>query len=317
MIVAVLAATLALAPPTASQVMQDGDPVYRVEEIIVEGHRLDEAASLFVGEVADPVRGRGPARWDDGVCVGAANFSPEVAQYLVDRVSDVARDLGLRGHEPPCEPSILIIGAADAAAMADELVASRPMLFRVGGSGMDQGLSALNAFRTGERPVRWWNVSLPLDSDTGEIGVRLPGAAGATVNLVDGSVFDYAPIIRRTTASRLREDLRDVLKRSVVIIDVDLLDGITLAQLADYVAMVSLAQVSPEADTGRFESILNLFEAPELAGGLSAWDIAYLRGLYAIQPGYVGSAVQADALGDAILRAYRAAPRADETDGAE
>jgi len=317
MIVALLAASLALAPQTASASEQDEGPVYRVEEIIVEGRRLDEAAGLFVAEVAAPVQGRGPARWDDGVCVGAANFSPEVGQYLVDRVSDVARDLGLRGHEPPCEPSILIIGAADAAAMADELVASRPMLFRVGGGGMDQGLSALNAFRTGERPVRWWNVSLPLDSDTGEIGVRLPGAAGATVNLVDGAVFDYAPIIRRTTASRLREDLRDVLKRSVVIIDVDLLDGITLAQLADYVAMVSLAQVSPEADTGRFESILNLFEAPELAGGLSAWDIAYLRGLYAIQPGYVGSAVQADALGDAILRAYRAAPRADETDGAE
>lgn len=311
---AALALTLALSsasqdPPVAAQ-----DPVYQVEEIIVEGRRLDDAATLFVRQVAAPVRGRGAARWDEGVCVGAANFSPEVGQYLVDRVSDVARELGLRGHEPPCEPSILIIGASDAAAMADEMVEMRPRLFIVGGSGMDQGSGALRTFRTTDAPVRWWNVSLPLDADTGDVGVRLPGQAGATVNLVDGSVMSYAPIISRTTASRLREYLRDVMKRSVIIIDVDQTGQVSLAQLADYVSMVALAQVDPEADTHRFESILNLFENPELAQGLSAWDMAYLRGLYTVQPGHVGQAAQSDALSAAILRAYREAnpPAAEE-----
>lgn len=315
MLHAAFALTLALSSTPQDPPAADPDPVYQVEEIIVEGRRLDEAATLFVREVSAPVDGRGAARWEEGVCVGAANFSPEVGQYLVDRVSDVARELGLRGHEPPCEPSILIIGAADAAAMADEMVEMRPRLFIVGGSGMDQGRSALNEFRTGERPVRWWHVSLPLDADTGDVGVRLPGAAGATVNLVDGSVMSYAPIISRTTASRLREDLRDVLKRSVVIVDVDLTGEVSLAQLADYVAMVTLAQVDPEADTHRFESILNLFENPELAQGLSAWDLAYLRGLYAVQPGHVGRAAQSDALSEAILRAYRGVPAPDEEEG--
>lgn len=312
LIAVALAAVLMQDPPApAAQ-----DPVYRVEDVVVEGRRLDQAAREYVGAVAYPMRDRGPARWNEGVCVGVANFSPEVAQYLADRVSDVARSLGLRGHEPPCNPSILIIGGDDGAAMADALVAERPRIFNPGGAGMQAGNAALRDFRTGERPVRWWHVSAPFNSNTGDFAVRIPGHFVQTAS-AEGTVMGYAPQIESTSASRLAEPLEDRLLRSFVIVDVDLLEGVSLEQLADYVAFVALAQVDPEADLTRFDSILNLFSDRSTPAGFSPWDEAYLAGLYSMRPGYVSRGAQTDALGRSILDAYRAgAPEDPEvTDG--
>lgn len=287
---------------------QQAEPVYRVEDVIVEARRLDEAAELFVEQVADPAGRRGTARWDDGVCVGAANFTPEVAQYLVDRVSDMVRELGLRAHEPPCHPSILIIGATDGAEFARELVAMRPKLFIVGGSGMDQGRAALGRFQAGDAPVRWWHVSIPIDDETGQVAVRLPGMHSIRPTEDPRRLMEeaHAPQTRRNYASRLRQPWRDVLKRSFVIVDVDRLEGVTLEQLADYVTFVSLAQVDPDADLSRFDSILNLFEPGRGAESLSEWDTAYLHGLYTVRQGYVGRRAHASALSRSILEAYQA-----------
>lgn len=300
------AGLLALAAMPAAA--QQTDEVYRVEDLVVEGRRLDEAARAFVDEVAAPAGNRGAARWDDGVCVGAANFTPEVAQYLVDRVSDVVRSLGLRAHEPPCHPSILIIGTTDGPGFATELVSRRPKLFIVGGSGMDRGYGALDAFRSGDAPVRWWHVSVPVDDETGQVAVRLPGMYSVRPSSDPENPMDeqHAPQVRRNFASRLRQPLRDVMKRSFVIVDVDQLGDVTIEQLADYVAFVSLAQVDPGADLGRFDSILNLFDPARGAEGFSPWDVAYLQGLYSAREGYVGRHAQASALSRSILEAYTA-----------
>lgn len=310
MSVALLAAATLLVQDPQAPPPPDPAPIYRVEDVVVEGRRLDEAADLYVDQVVAPARGRGPARWDEGVCVGVANFSGEIAQYLADRVTDLARELGLRGHEPQCNPSILIIGAADGADFARELIEERPRLFIVGGAGMDRGRGGLEAFRTGERAVRWWHVSIPVDDETGQIAVRLPGDYSLTYSAQNprrSMEENFAPQTRRTFASRLREPQRDVMKRSFVIIDADMLGSVTLEQLGDYVAFVSLAQVDPEADLSRFDSVLNLFRQGGGATGLSAWDKAYLEGLYSLQPGYVGEGAQTSALSRSILAAYRTA----------
>ena len=152
-------------------------------------------------------------------------------------------------------------------------------------------------------------MSVPVDDETGEIAVRLPGMYSVVPSLDPNNLMfeNHAPTITRNFASRLREPLRDVMKRSYVIIDVDLLGGVTLEQLADYVAFVALAQVDPDADMARFDSILNLFTPGGAATpGLSPWDQAYLDGLYDMRTGYVGRGAQTRALSQSILDAYRA-----------
>ncbi len=266
---------------------------------MVEGRRVDRAARSFISEVARPPNDRGPARWADSVCVGAANFSPAVGQYLVDHVSGVAESLGVRPEEPGCDPSILIVGATDGAAMADELVRQRPRVFSPGGAGMNYGRTDLRDFTTGERAVRWWHVSAPIVSNTGELAVRLPGMSSA-----DDKPTGFAPMIFSTSASRLREEIEDQLKRSIIIVDVDMLEGVDLAQLGDYIAFVALAQVDPDAELTRFESVLNLFSDRPTTGRFSSWDEAYLAGLYSMRPGYVSRGAQIDALGRSIVEAY-------------
>ena len=258
---------------TAPQAAQQDEPV-RLEDIEVTGRPLDALITGFINEVAAPARNRGLARWDGEICVGAANLRRDVAQYLVDRVSTVAEDVGLAVGHPGCSANVLIVASGDADALTAGLT-ERRRAFRVGGSGMDRGESAFQAFRNSDAPVRWWTVSAPVDANTGEVATRIPGECrNACTNATD-----MAPIVN-VTASRLTTQIVDRILRTVVVLDVDKVADISAQQLADYVAMVVLAQIDPEADTRNYASVLNVFEAPETADGLTQWDVAYLDGLY-------------------------------------
>ena len=297
-------APAAQTPPSASQ-----DPV-RLEDVVVDARRLEDTTEAYVDAVAAPARRRGLARWKEGMCVGVVNLEGETAQYLADRVSDVARSLGLRAHEPDCHPSVLIVATSEGPGFTEEFVAMRPRLFRVGGAGMDRGSAELRDFINEERPVRWWHVSLPVDSETGDAAVRIPGqvAGSAAPNALGSSAQEYAPNTVIHAASRLNDQTEDVLKRVFIIVDVDQLNGASLQQLGDYVAMVAMAQVDPDADTARFDTILNLFDDPATAPtGLTGWDRAYLDGLYDpnSETHRINQRAQVQAVASAIASAYR------------
>ena len=52
--------------------------------------------------------------------------------------------------------------------------------------------------------------------------------------------------------------------------------------IADYVAMVTLAQIDPQAQIREFPTILNLFneDLENTSFEMTNWDAAYLNGLY-------------------------------------
>lgn len=300
-----LALLQAAAQPVAGPAPRDAPgPAVDLEEIVVEGRRVEDLASQFVVEVSDPVKHRGMARWRDGVCVGVANLRADLAQQIVDRVSSIVEDVGLRPGSPGCSPNILVIATIDANTFTPQFVAQRPRLFQVGGSGMDQGSAALRRFETSDRPVRWWTVSIKTDDDTGKASVRLPGTLNGN-GTGRRSVDQYAPIVALRAASRLTTSFVDDAKRSFVIVDVDQVQAVSLDQLADYVAMVSLAQIDPEADTSGYASILNIFDDPSQTPGLTNWDRAYLIGLYDTERRRLNRTSQRTEVVDAIVRAHR------------
>lgn len=264
------------APQAAAAQEANPDAPSDLGDIDVVGRTLDSMINTFVNEVAAPNRHRGIARWDNAICIGVANLRAETAQYILDRVSMIAEDVGLTPGRPGCAPTVIIIATDDPDGLAESLVRDRRRALRLGGTGMDRGGSALRAFAASDRPVRWWQVSMPIDSETGDQAVRLPGECkNACI-----SPLDFAPVISVFAASRLSTQIVDNLIRTVVILDVDQVSLVSGQQLADYVAMVTLAQIDPEADTSRYASVLNIFEAPESASGLTNWDQAYLNGLY-------------------------------------
>lgn len=243
---------------------QDAD----LGEVLVTGQRpIEDRAAAFVEEVAVAPPGRGLARWDRAICVGAANLSGPYAHYMIDRVSAVAADLGLEIGEPGCRPNIMIAGAADADELAAALVRDDPNGFRPAVNHTDLGRRALELFQTTDAPVRWWHVSLPVSVDTGDVAVRLNGEKDP-------------PVVRVRDASRLRSNVRDDLARVVIILDTSRIGRISYAALSDYVALVALAQVDPTADSSAWPSVLNLFAAAEPPAGLTDWDRDYLQALY-------------------------------------
>lgn len=266
----------------------------QLEEVVVEGRRLRSVVESFVGDVAAPATGdRGAARWNDPVCIGVVNLRADVAQYIVDRASDVARELGLTAGEPGCTANVLIIAAADGQAVADGIVGVRRRAFSPGGSGMTRSLSALERFRTSDAPVRWWHVSGPVDSETGQLATRLPG--------------QDAPQIAISRASRLRTDIRDDMFKAIIVVDMTKAESLSLIQLADYCTLIALAQVDPEADLSAYDTVLNVFSNPEVPG-LTAWDMDYLNALYSIEQNRVGAGARGAEIVDLMLRSARAVP---------
>lgn len=303
MIGILLAAAIGLAPqdvvapaaPTAPQ-----EPV-ALEDVVVTGRPLEQMIRNFVGEVAAPNRDRGLARWRDRICVGVVNLKTESAEYIADRVSTVADDLGIAVGAPGCTPNILVVATTDGEELAQGLVGERPRAFRMGGTGMDQGGAALRRFQAGERPVRWWQMAMPVDSETGQRAVRIPGeCTGACMNS-----SDFAPTLTPFTASRLHTQIIDNLSRSIVILDVSKLpDDLTILQLSDFIAMITLAQIDPEADTSPYASILNVFDNSGSADSLTTWDLAYLEGLYNAESGAANRRAGRSEVSRSIARAH-------------
>lgn len=299
-----LALSLLAQSPGASQVPPVQSPPVAPEpaaqestslaDVVVEGQRLRSVVQDFVGEVAAPAAGdRGPARWNSSVCIGVVNLRADVAQYIVDRTSDVARELGLTAGEPGCTANVLIIAAADGRAVADGIVEARRRAFSPGGSGMTRSLRELENFRTSEAPVRWWHVSGPVDSESGQLATRLPG-------------YD-APQIAVSRASRLRSDIRDDMFKAIIVVDMNKVASVSWTQLADYCALVALAQVNPEADVAAFDTILNVFGDPSVPG-LTPWDMDYLNALYSIEQNRAGSGARSAEFVDLMMRSARAVP---------
>ena len=247
-----------------------------LEDVIVEGRRLEDITREFVREVGSPARGRGLARWDGQVCAGVLNLDRETSQYIADRISTVAQDLGLEAGAPGCTPNILVIGAVDSSNFTRAMVRSRPLLFSGIGSGMDLGYAALRRFQNVDQPVRWWTVSAPIDTNTGQLAVRTRDMGG---HISAGDALT-SPLLRSFAATRLSTQIVDETQRVFVILDIDKLNQVSTAQLGDYLAMVTLAQIDPDAETQGYSSVLNLFDDPSRTEGLTNWDRAYLKGLY-------------------------------------
>jgi len=274
----------------------------QLEEIVVEGVRTREAAEVFVRSVAEPIPGRKLARWRASVCVGVGGLRPEAARFMADRVSDWAASVGLAIGSPGCEPQIFIVATADGDATARALVTSRPRDFNTGASQADRGSTALAAFQNSGRLIRWWHVSLPVNGNTGMPIVRLPGQAPFAAPEGMTRPSDFGSFANTVSASRLTDESEDHLMQAIIVLDMAALDQAGFAQITDYIAMVALAQIAPDADPPN-PSILRLFSPDEVQEEtLTRWDQAYLRALYSTSQLGAGTGSNLRAIAGGVAR---------------
>ncbi|MEQ1492852.1 MAG: hypothetical protein ABL932_20090, partial [Terricaulis sp.] len=133
------------------------------------------------------------------------------------------------------------------------------------------GRGPLEDFTTSTAPVRWWHVNQTVSADGQELGTD---ASGGGSQVIRGG----------PPPSRVRRATRQDFLRVLIIVDARQAQGVQLQALADYLAMVSLAQLSPDGHTVGTPTILNLFTDRDAGGvvptGMTEWDEAYLEGLY-------------------------------------
>lgn len=275
MILTIAAAVLALAAaPDPGPMPQDPpsqstgqDEPTRLDDVVVRG-TLEEQVEAFVGEIAADAapEGRFLASWHDRICPGVVNLDNAWGQAVLDRITLVAGEMDVQTGAPGCDPNVVIIFTNDGAGLASAMVAREPNVFEHPNLGMfNRGSSDLAWFTGSDAPVRWWHLSMPVDATTHQRTVIL----GSDIKQVEAGGAE----------GRLTVNTVDVLYKVIIVVDVERLNGVALPQLADYLAMVTLAQIDPQAEVGDFNTVLNVFNRPSIAG-LTDWDRSYLAGLY-------------------------------------
>lgn len=236
------------------------------EEVVVTPHATtqEEAQSFVHAITAAPTPYWQAPVWHNSVCFGLLGLRAPLARTLLDRIGGNARDLGVRVSAPGCEPNVLVVVTDNVAAVTGEADRNRLRYMGVDKDhGVSMGVGAWRDFMETPRPVRWWHVSRLMTRD------NMP-ADSATVYLYDAG-YIHAP-------THLN------LHHVFIVVDAARVNGVPANALADYLTMVSLAQIDPNADLAGTPTILNLFHEGGMAGELTDWDRAYIRGLYAAIP---------------------------------
>lgn len=301
MLALTLAASLVLTSPSDAppqQATSAQEDIVRLDDIPVMGTAGEALVRRFVTNVAAPTRGRQVARWGHNtpICVGVANVEYEGARYLADRIGEVARELGLMVSADECTPNVQIVATRQPQALARFLHDNRLRSFVPKDSRRSLGRSAFRAFADSDAPIRWWHMSETW-SPFGTMSVDRDGVLTR---------------VERVTASRLIESHSDDLTDVFIIFDPARLSHLSSQQLADHLAFIALAQVRMDADTSAYDSILNVANYPDEIPGLTAWDRAYLAGLYTTQRSQKMAGAARDEIVASITRQSRQLEAADE-----
>lgn len=268
--------TSAMATAGIAQAVEDDVQPLINEKVVVTARKPAETRHYVEQITQTPFGAEQLARWDDRICVGVSGVKEEHAQFLADRVSQRAVEVGLRTGKPGCKPDISILVTAEPATLVDALEEQYKPLFAVNNELRtgSLGKAAFEQFKTEERPVRWWHVSQTMSAD----GARISGEARAGLN--DG--VTGAPKVR-SEGSRLRAATREDLSHAIIVVDANQVQGIPLEALGDYLAFVALMQADPNGNTSNIDTIMNLFRTDlgdKRPASMTSWDKDFLRALY-------------------------------------
>jgi len=282
---------LALTVPAAAQQARPAAPT---ENVTVTGIKdVQKAVNDFVGALTVPTKMTGKlARWKAKVCPIVAGLRPSAVKLVTQRVKEVAALVGAPVDDSDkCRPNIEIVFTTTPQALLDTIFIKYPYLLGDHDNSA-QGLK-LASFT---RPIQSWYTTAT-DDLRGNIqvdGVRsggvtmdmpfIPGIGGGIQTSATGTVSMNMPDARVTnvTGGRLGDGVSSDFHHVVVVAEPAKLLDHEIGTLADYIALLALAQTVQPEQCQELPTILNLFApgctAPPKA--LTNVDLAYLRAVY-------------------------------------
>jgi hypothetical protein len=211
-------------------------------------------AERFVRQVVAMDTGQ-LARFIEPVCPLVLGVPASKAEAITDRLRRDAEEAKVRLGDAKCEPNLVVVIAAD----ADGFIA---MMRKRHSTFFDdlQDVDLRDAFAKG--PVHAWRLIEERDED----GAPKTALSDSHSSSVFGQPTQTATV------------------NAVVVLDKKVVLDKTIAQLADYVVMRTLAGAHPPKEGAAVDSILTLFdpEAGTPAKSMTDMDAKLLAGLYAI-----------------------------------
>jgi hypothetical protein len=266
------AASFDVSPPPADKPGLDQITVEARRERAVVEHQV----SSYVSAISAAPFHESLARWKTPICPLVAGLPRDHGEFVLTRVSQIASDAGVPLAPEKCRGNFYVIVTADPDALLKAWVKRDISLFG------DAGGAKIRAFLNSTRPVRvWYNADLdtadglPLTANDGTAQV-------ATGPAIGGGPLAGAPGNDHALGFRLKHDEVRDLSSVFVLVDSRRARGVSFGQLADYIALIGLAELRVDANVGDAPTILHLFSASQKAPppGLSPWDQYFLKALY-------------------------------------
>ena len=285
-LVGTLVALLILGSPPGlagqSAAAADGSDT-RLPKVTIEAARvqaLRRKVHRFVAAVVVRPWDETLLRWNAPVCPLVAGLPKAFGEFILRRISRAALDARAPLAGKVCRPNLYVVATGEPDLFLKKWWARNPRMY-----DRRHGLLPLRSFLESSRPVRvWYNGALGCGS-----GAPVnPGTSEWTfaqqVQVVGGGSSTFAPGAPTCTDgidTHLSYADTESLSSAIIVIDLRRLKQTNIGQLADYIALVGLADVRLDVDPNAAPSILRLFTAHASAPpGLTRWDRALLYSLY-------------------------------------
>jgi hypothetical protein len=240
-----------------------------------EQEKLRHDLDVFVSTAIVPPLNYGDSlwRWKAEVCPVVAGLNKQLGEYVLFRVSQIARKVGAPLGSETCEPNFYVIVSDDPALLLSKWWKRSPDLF-----GGEQG-AKVKQFLDTPRPIRVW-----YNADTqGADGNFVTGLLDETSTRARPFNNEFVVNVRPSfLGSRITVSATRNIYSVIVVVDSNKVGGLDLGPLADYIGVIGLAQINLDKQLGDAPTILKLFTAPEETRptAMTAWDRALLHALY-------------------------------------
>jgi hypothetical protein len=248
-----------------------------IDTVTVKGQReVKRQIDAYVYGVIVTYMNDSLMRWDAPICPAIAGLPGEQGEYIVARLSQVARDV----HAPlavpgkRCHPNLLVTVTDDPDSVAEHWVKHESARLNT-----CNGLGYVKDFLKSRSPVRvFYNGKFRPNDGESSPDIFAYSLIGLNLDLAFGPCTYGSGV---AIGTRLRYGAVQDLESVIILVDGRRAASLNIGQLADYISMVGLAQIRADASTASIQSILNVFDSPEAAPeALSPWDESFLRGLY-------------------------------------
>jgi hypothetical protein len=271
------------APPLASATVE----AMTVVAPKAEQEKLPTLVNRFVEAHSATSRIDQLSRWAAPICPQTGGLSAPFDAYVTARVKAVAASVGAPvdkhpNRNFPCKTNLLIVFTTTPQTLMDDVRKHHPQMLGFHYAAQAQRLAAVT------HSIQAWYMT---------------GTAPEGGNLEPDTEFARLP--GGDSHSRLSARLSSQFMGVLVVIDASKIVGHQIGAIADSAAMLSLAHATQAKGCSELPTILDFLNPDCPAGadppGMTRYDVAYLKGLYSINPEeYL--AAQRSEIGSRILR---------------